>query len=41
VGQGFWFSRPLPAAAFEDLLTWHCTPEAARPLGTGVQHDEP
>lgn len=41
VGQGFCFSRPLPAAGFGDLLTRHCTPEAALPLGTGVHRDEP
>jgi len=40
VGQGFYFSRPLTAAEFEDLLTRHCTPEAAIRLG-GVQHNEP
>jgi hypothetical protein len=40
VGQRFYFSRPLPAAESEDLLTQHCTPETALPLGTGVQHDE-
>jgi EAL domain-containing protein (putative c-di-GMP-specific phosphodiesterase class I) len=34
VGQGFYFSRPLPAGEFEDLLTRHCTPETALPLGT-------
>jgi hypothetical protein len=41
VGQGFWFSRPLPAAESGALLTRHCTPEAALPVGTGVRHDEP
>jgi EAL domain-containing protein (putative c-di-GMP-specific phosphodiesterase class I) len=40
VGQGFYFSRPLTAAEFEDLLTRHCSPEAAIRLG-GVQHNEP
>jgi diguanylate cyclase (GGDEF)-like protein len=41
VGQGFYFSRPLAAAAFEDLLTRHCTPEAALRRVPGVQQDEP
>jgi diguanylate cyclase (GGDEF)-like protein len=41
VGQGFYFSRPLAAAAFEDLLTRHCTPEAALRRVPGVQQNEP
>jgi EAL domain-containing protein (putative c-di-GMP-specific phosphodiesterase class I) len=40
VGQGFYFSRPLPPRAFAELLTRYFSPAGTRPRqDAGASHD--